>query len=167
MLSIFKYAWNLDRADKFTPVISSFPNTMEAVLKEKDKNNTSETPPDKLPTVPVESFGPPKNILPRLQKAFGPILGGLLIDFLDLATFGPIGIGMGVVVGMIAGYWVTSFYDLQKKHQLWWTVIAGIYCAVPFTEAFPFATLIGAFARYFETEPEKPRKPEQKPDCRG
>ncbi len=91
----------------------------------------------------------------RLNKAFGPILGGLIIDFFDLATFGPIGILMGVFIGGIAGYWVGMMYEISTKYRAIMAAVAGIYCAIPGTGLLPFATIAGAFARFLDTSPEK------------
>ncbi|MBU4305172.1 MAG: NUDIX domain-containing protein [Candidatus Omnitrophica bacterium] len=84
----------------------------------------------------------------RLKPAFGPILGGLIIDFTDLATFGPIGIYMGAVIGGAVGYWICSLYQLPIKQKMIGAMLAAIYCSIPSTEFIPAATLLGAFIRF-------------------
>lgn len=91
--------------------------------------------------------------MPRLHKtgpiirALGPILPGLLIDLLDLITFLHIGVVTGLIAGGITGYWAGGQLGLAPKKRLIGSLIAGIYCALPFTEFIPIGTLVGAYAR--------------------
>jgi len=80
----------------------------------------------------------------RMERAFGPIMLGALIDCIDLATFGI----PGLIAGAAAAYYICSIYGLPVRQRLLWSVIAGYYCAVPFTNLLPLATLIGAYVRY-------------------
>jgi len=88
----------------------------------------------------------------RLQEAFGPIAAGVLIDGLDVATFGRFGIMAGPLIGGSAAYWVSSIYRLPVWQRLIWAVLAGTYCMVPRTEFIPVATLLGAFARFWHSK---------------
>lgn len=88
----------------------------------------------------------------RVEKAFGPIIGGLIIDFIDLATFGPIGIFCGMIIGGTAAYWICSIYKLPLRQRLLWSAAAGIYCTVPLTEVLPLATILGAYLRFNSTD---------------
>lgn len=94
---------------------------------------------------------PPPDKLQRLNRAFGPVMAGLIIDFVDLATFGPIGLFLGPPLGGLAGYWMGRALGFSKRNALWCALVAGIYCTTPFTEFLPIATLIGACARYYES----------------
>jgi len=87
----------------------------------------------------------------RLNRAFGPIVAGMLIDFVDLATFGPIGYVLGLPVGGLAGYWMGRCLGLERKASLFCALAAGFYCTIPYTEAIPLATLVGAYARFRES----------------
>ena len=84
----------------------------------------------------------------RLRLAFGPILGGIIIDFTDLATFGPFGIYAGMIIGGGVGYWVASLYRLSKNQRIMIALLSGVYCAMPGTEFIPVATIIGAGIRF-------------------
>jgi hypothetical protein len=84
----------------------------------------------------------------RLENAFGPIIGGLVIDLVDFTTFGPLGFAFGMVLGGLAAWWVCSIYHLPLRQRLFWACLAGLYCTVPNTELIPIATLIGAAARF-------------------
>jgi len=88
----------------------------------------------------------------RLEGAFGPIVAGMIIDAIDIATFGPFGIFVGMIVGGTAAYWMCSIYRLPIYQRFLWALAAGLYCTVPRTEFIPIATLIGAFARFVHGE---------------
>lgn len=96
--------------------------------------------------------------LRRLNRAFGPVVAGLIIDFVDLATFGPIGLYLGLPIGAFAGYWMGRALGLAPKPSLLCALAAGIYCMVPGTEMLPLATLVGACARYVESAPKPGNK---------
>ena len=85
----------------------------------------------------------------RLHRALGPILGGLLLDFTDLATFGPMGI-LGPVLGAAVVLWICSLYRFSVKTKILLAFLGGVYCTVPMTEPFPVATLVCAVCRFFE-----------------
>ena len=91
-------------------------------------------------------------LLWRLHRALGPILGGLLLDFTDLATFGPMGI-LGPVLGAAVVLWITSLYQFSVKTKIILAFLGGVYCTVPMTEPFPVATLVCAACRFFEKPP--------------
>ena len=93
--------------------------------------------------------------LRRLNRAFGPIAAGVIIDLVDLATFGPIGLVLGLPVGGLAGYWMGTCLGLDRKARLLCALAAGIYCTIPFTELIPLATLVGAYARFRETSQDE------------
>jgi hypothetical protein len=84
------------------------------------------------------------------------VIAGLIIDLVDLATFGPIGLVLGLPIGGAAGYWMGRTLGLNQKASLLCALAAGVYCTIPGTEMLPIATLVGAAARYFESTPKKP-----------
>ena len=90
----------------------------------------------------------------RLNRAFGPVVAGLIIDCVDLATFGPIGPYLGLPIGAFAGYWMGRALGLERKPSLLCALAAGIYCLLPGTELIPIATVVGALARYRESAPK-------------
>ncbi len=97
----------------------------------------------------------PERLIDRLYRAFGPLAGALLIDFVDLITFGPLGLFGGFVIGGIAGWWVSSAYDLSFQKRLLVSILAMIYTAMPFTAPFPLVTILSAAARFFQNPSEK------------
>lgn len=96
--------------------------------------------------------------LKRLNHAMGPVMAGMIIDAVDLITFGPIGLIVGLPLGAVAGYWLGQSMGLTQKGCLTCAAAAGVYCAIPFTELLPLGTLVGALARYqdFGAEPAEP-----------
>ena len=99
--------------------------------------------------MPVESVGR------RLNRAFGPVVAGLIIDAVDLATFGPIGYVLGLPVGGLAGYWLGRCMGLGRAGSLWCALAAGLYCMLPLTHLLPLATLVGAYVRYLKSAPRE------------
>ncbi|MHC4872223.1 MAG: hypothetical protein ACYTFY_10295 [Planctomycetota bacterium] len=102
----------------------------------------------------------PKDIFLRLHRAIGPVAAGLIIDFIDLATFGPLGFILGPVIGAAAGWWIASIYNYSNKGRIIWAIAAGIYCSLPFTEIIPLATIVSAIARFGE-QPESENEEEE------
>ena len=100
-------------------------------------------------------------LLRRLESAFGPILAGMLIDLVDLATFGPIGIATGMLLGGGVAWWLCAIYGIPARQRWLWSLLAGAYCTIPMTEPFPIATLIGAYIRF----KRPPASKEEKPVC--
>ena len=91
----------------------------------------------------------------RLYRAVGPLAGGILLDTIDLVTFGPIGIMGGFVIAITVGWWISSIYHFPVKGRILFAVLAGIYTAIPMTEIIPVATMVSAIARFRE----KPYEP--------
>ena len=84
----------------------------------------------------------------RLHRTLGPLAGGLLLDTLDLATFGPFGIYAGWFIGLAVGWWMALLYDFRPSTRFLFASLAAIYLTLPMTEFIPVATLISAFARF-------------------
>jgi hypothetical protein len=89
----------------------------------------------------------------RLNRALSPVVAGMIIDSIDLVTFGPVGLVLGVPLGGLAGYWLGNSLGLEKDKRLLCAMAAGVYCTIPGTELLPLATLVGAYARYRQTAP--------------
>lgn len=88
----------------------------------------------------------------RLHRSFGPIAAGLLIDSVDLVTFGPLKRLVGFPAGALAGFWMASIFRLPMKQRLLCALAAGVYCFIPGLEFIPVATLIGAFVRFRQSD---------------
>lgn len=95
----------------------------------------------------------------RFERSFGPVLAGLVIDSLDFATLGTLGIMIGMLVGGSAAFYICSIMELKIWKRVLIATLAGFYCAMPRTEFIPAATLVGAVIRFLQTE--KREEPEQ------
>ena len=93
-------------------------------------------------------------LINRLQRSFGPLIGAIILDLVDLASFGPLGIG-GFFIGGLVGWWMLSTHEISTSTRMWLSLLAGVYCLVPFTELIPVATLIAALARYKQSKKEE------------
>ncbi|MHC4926350.1 MAG: hypothetical protein ACYTER_03285 [Planctomycetota bacterium] len=89
-------------------------------------------------------------MLTRLSRALGPIAGGLILDFVDLATLGPIGLVVGPFLGFATGFWICSAYRFSIWTKISLSLLAGLYCMIPMTGPLPLATLVAACCRFFE-----------------
>lgn len=90
------------------------------------------------------------SLIERFYKAIFPIIGGLILDFADLATFGPVGIYTGMIVGCTIGWLISGIYEFSRNGRLIFSLLAGIYCTIPGTFFLPLATVISAVARFRE-----------------
>ncbi|MDA0835160.1 MAG: hypothetical protein O2955_19310 [Planctomycetota bacterium] len=107
---------------------------------------------------PVE-FGMGNTLLERIYRTIGPLAGGLMLDYTDFVTIGitggPFGIVAGLIVGYAVGYWVSRMYGFSTTGRAVFAMIAAVYCALPFTNLFPLATIISAAARFFHESPAR------------
>ncbi|VGO19990.1 hypothetical protein [Pontiella sulfatireligans] len=87
----------------------------------------------------------------RINRAFGPIAAGLIIDLIDFTSFGPIGLVLGLPLGGLVGYWMGRSLGLGRKGSLWCALAAGLYCMAPATEFIPLAMIMGACVRFSES----------------
>lgn len=86
--------------------------------------------------------------LRKLYRALGPLAGGILLDTLDLATFGPFGLYVGWLVGLTVGWWIASMHDFGTFGKAIFAALAALYLTMPMTELFPIATTVSAVARF-------------------
>ena len=90
------------------------------------------------------------------ERLLGPIAGGMLLDALDLATFGPVGLWTGLVVGGAAGWLLAPGLGIAPERRWLAALGAGAYCMLPFTAFLPLGTLVGTLVRLREATPEPP-----------
>jgi len=89
----------------------------------------------------------------RVNYALGPLAAGMILDAVDLITFGPAGLALGLPVGALAGYWLATSLRLSQNTSLLCAALAAVYCTIPGTEVLPLGTLVGALLRFEETAP--------------
>lgn len=89
----------------------------------------------------------------RLHAALGPIAAGLVLDFFDLLTPGPVGYFVGPLVGLLIGGYLAGFHGFKGMSRVALALLAAAYLAMPMTGFLPLATLIGALARFGQSKP--------------
>lgn len=93
---------------------------------------------------------------PGLVAGLGPVLGGLILDAVDLATFGPIGLKFGLPAGALAGWLLSGAYQLQPRTRWLVAGLSGLYCMLPLTSFIPAATLVAVASRFLGRSAEVP-----------
>jgi hypothetical protein len=94
-----------------------------------------------------------RGFIQRLYYALGPLAAGIILDVLDLATFGPIGIVIGALVGGYAGWILGECEGFDHSIRIAFAICAAAYMTIPFTEPFPAATILIFTARFFAGPP--------------
>ena len=89
-----------------------------------------------------------RRLLERTYYALGPLAAGIMLDVLDLATFGTIGVFVGAIVGAYAGWVIGDFEGLDKDGRTVLACCAAIYMMIPMTEPLPIATAFSLVARF-------------------
>jgi len=87
-----------------------------------------------------------KGLYERLYNALLLIAGGLILDFADFVTLGPIGLYVGMIVGCTVGWLISRIYNFSKTGRIICSILAGIYCTIPGTFFLPLATFIAAIS---------------------
>jgi hypothetical protein len=103
---------------------------------------TSPTPPEGRP-VDQRRAGP----FARTFEALGPVAGGIALDLVDLASFGPVGIFTGLGVGGLLGWYLSGIYGYSRSTRRWAALAAAVYCAMPMTEPLPLATILSVISK--------------------
>ncbi len=84
------------------------------------------------------------------KAIIGPVLAGFLLDLVDFATYGPIGLRAGAVIGGLTGYFLAMSMGVEARRRWRYAAIAGAYCMLPFTAFLPLATVLGTVIRWRE-----------------
>ena len=105
---------------------------------------------------PAESVKP--GFWKRYHKAVFPIMGGVILDCADLATYGPAGLYTGMIVGCTVGWFISEYYDYSKKGRVVFAILAGVYCTTPGTFFLPLATLSAVLGWRHGTGPRSKSK---------
>lgn len=76
----------------------------------------------------------------------GPFGVGALLDAVDLATWGPVGLYGGFVLGGIAGAWAGRELGLSRGRCVALALASALYSMAPGTELVPLGALVGGAA---------------------
>ncbi|MCB1045319.1 MAG: hypothetical protein KDC35_20425 [Acidobacteria bacterium] len=85
-----------------------------------------------------------------------PILVGMVVDMLDLATLGPLGVMWGWLIGGVGTYVVATLNKVPPKPKLFWSVVVGLYCSIPGTSFLPVATVMMTLWKWLGHKPKQP-----------
>ena len=96
-----------------------------------------------------------RGFLKRLHYALSPLGAGIILDVLDLATFGPVGILLGAVVGGYAGWVIGECEGFDRNIRIACAICAAAYMTIPLTEPIPAATILVLIARFFAGPPAR------------
>lgn len=72
-----------------------------------------------------------------------PVVAGALLDLLDLATWGPVGLWVGLAAGGLAGWMLAPLLGWQGRSRWLGALGAGLYCMLPVTSILPLGTVVG------------------------
>jgi hypothetical protein len=81
---------------------------------------------------------------PKVAEATGPggvnpILAGLIVDVVNIFTFGFV----GFVAGAAIGFWAANSHRMPVILSLMIATAVGWYCGLPLPRTVPLATLVG------------------------
>ena len=95
-----------------------------------------------------------------------PVGAGMVLDAVDLATYGPIGLWLGMLLGGVVGWSLAPVLRISAKRRWLCALAAGVYCTLPFTGVLPLATLAGLLSRLrtIERRVERGVPPSDAPD---
>lgn len=79
-------------------------------------------------------------------------MAGAILDMLDLLTFGPIGLWLGMAIGGLAGWWLAPTLGFRAERRWLCALLAGVYCTLPVTSFIPAATLLTIVAPLFRRD---------------
>ena len=68
---------------------------------------------------------------------------GLLLDALDLMTWGPSG-WIGLLIGFTASFYLLGLMKIEMQRRILYSIGAAIYCFIPGTGRIPLGTILGA-----------------------
>ena len=95
----------------------------------------------------------------RMKRLLAPVLAGALIDAVDFATFGPIGLSLGLLAGGLVGWWLSPLLGFQSHRRWLGALLSGLYCMIPFTSLLPLATLSAGLAHTLREPDEAAKAP--------
>lgn len=95
----------------------------------------------------LDGSGEPQGEDLHVGPAIGPVISGLIIDVLDFSTRGGALAVLGLLLGVLAGWYLARNLGLDRKRSLYVGLACGVYCMIPVTSPIPLATLIGVWVR--------------------
>ncbi len=79
---------------------------------------------------------------------FVPYAAAALLDAIDLATFGPLGLWVGFVLGALAGWFLAEHLGFVPRNRWMAAALGAFYCMLPGTSVLPLATVVTAIRQF-------------------
>jgi len=79
-----------------------------------------------------------------------PYLAAMLLDAVDLATFGPLGLWLGFILGALTGWFLAESLGFKRENRWMGSALGGLYCMLPGTSVLPVATVATAILNFGE-----------------
>ena len=106
-------------------------------MKPESTEPGNTTPDPEVAQDPAVENAATDSLFRRFHGALGPVAAGLILDFIDLATFGPIGLYLGFFIGAVAGWWIGSLESCRRPAKIALAVASAIYITIPVHRAAP------------------------------
>ena len=103
---------------------------------------------------PAESSAPHESS--RAKRVLTALLAGGVVDAVDLATFGPIGLALGLLAGGAVGWWLAPSLGLGASRRWLGAALAGLYCMTPLTALMPLASVVAGLSSLLGKGQEMP-----------
>ena len=109
---------------------------------------------DKSSSVPTDSS--------RVKRFLTALVAGGVVDAVDLATFGPVGLMLGLLAGGAVGWWLAPELGFSRTRRWLGAALSGLYCMTPLTALMPVASVAAGLKSLLgkDEEPERERPAE-------
>jgi uncharacterized membrane protein len=87
-----------------------------------------------------------------------PFLAAALLDAVDLATWGPLGLSLGFVLGALSGWFLSESLGFKPQNRWMGAALGGVYCMTPGTSVLPVATVVTAVRQLSEKREQAPEQ---------
>lgn len=77
----------------------------------------------------------------RAKHFLTALLAGGVVDAVDLATFGPIGLILGLLAGGSVGWLLAPSLGFSRGRRWLGAALSGLYCMTPLTALMPLASV--------------------------
>ena len=101
----------------------------------------------------------PNGVSAGLKRLIGPMIAALAIDALDLMTYGPIGLYVGMIFGGALGYWLAPELGFSARTRWMCAAMTGLYCTLPLTGFLPMATVAAGVSRLLMPDSDEALNP--------
>ncbi|MEE3326250.1 MAG: hypothetical protein VX252_02855 [Myxococcota bacterium] len=91
----------------------------------------------------------------RVKHFLTALVAGGVVDAVDLATFGPIGLTLGLLAGGAVGWWLGPNLGLPAGRRWLGAALSGLYCMTPLTSLLPVASVAAGLSSLLGKDQEE------------